>query len=134
MNFDDEPTADEEPTIDPAFDSVDAFVEGWLSKIINRRIGDKSGLKWDPCWWRHPEVDARLTALWWAWETARATVDDGSAMSNWWIHHCDPHMRVLLDAETGPMSGTREDGTWRGHGPLPCKPRPDRDPDQLEQP
>lgn len=111
--------ADEIPA--PAFTRVQDFVERYLCEVVNRKIDPKPGhgLSWDPRWWRHQEVVSRLTALWWAFEDARAAPDDPAAMSNWWLRHCDPTLRVLLDGETGPMSGADEDGTWRGHGPLP---------------
>ncbi|NKW34503.1 hypothetical protein GS942_21490 [Rhodococcus hoagii] len=32
-------------------------------------------------------------------------------MSNWWIRHCDPHLRVLLDGQDWPMSHATGDGT-----------------------
>ncbi|NKW34504.1 DUF4913 domain-containing protein [Rhodococcus hoagii] len=56
---------------------------------------------WDAHWWRHSEVVARLTALWWAFEDARAARCDRAAMSGWWVDHCEPHLKVLLDGESG---------------------------------
>jgi hypothetical protein len=49
-----------------------------------------------------PAVVVRLNALWSAWEAAKAS-DDGAAMSGWWVHHADPQLRTMLDAEHGPM-------------------------------
>ncbi|WP_254593054.1 DUF4913 domain-containing protein [Prescottella equi] len=119
---------DDEPQLDPAFESVEDFVAGYLAAAINRKINPKpgSGLSWDAQWWQHSEVVARLTALWWAFEGARLrSSEDRAAMSGWWVDHCEPHLKVLLDGESGPMSGAVEDGTWRGHGPLPCTPPPE---------
>ncbi|WP_169846785.1 DUF4913 domain-containing protein [Rhodococcus marinonascens] len=99
---------------------MEDFVEQYVCEVVNRKISPQPGhgLAWDPRWWRHPEVVARLTALWWAFEDARVSADDPSAMSNWWIRHCDPHLKLLLDGETGPMSHATDDGTWHGHGEL----------------
>ncbi|NKS64875.1 DUF4913 domain-containing protein [Rhodococcus hoagii] len=47
-------------------------------------------------------------------------------MSNWWIRHCDPHLRVLLDGQDGPMSHATGDGTWLGHGGLSIEAPPER--------
>lgn len=119
---------DDEPQLEPAFGSVDEFVAGYLSVAINRKISPKpgSGLCWDSRWWRHSEVVARLTALWWAFEGARLrSSEDRAAMSGWWVDHCEPHLKVLLDGESGPMSGAVDDGTWLGHGPLECAAPPE---------
>jgi hypothetical protein len=119
---------DDEPQVEPAFESLDGWVAGYLSSVINRQIdpGAGRGLGWDPNWWQHPEVVARLTALWWAFEGARLrSAEDRSAMSGWWVDHCEPHLRVLLDGETGPMAGASKAGIWRGHGPLAYEPPPE---------
>ena len=61
----------------------------------------------------------RLHALWRAWEAA---VDDGgAAVSLWWTHGLDPHLRVLLDGTAGPLyrcstAGHRPAGA-AGHQP-----------------
>ncbi len=116
---------DDEVQPEPAFESVEEWVSGYLAVVVNRNISTQPGrgLSWDARWWRHPEVVARLTALWWAFEGARErSSEDRSAMSGWWVDHCEPHLRVLLDSESGPMSGARQDGTWFGHPPLGYKP------------
>jgi hypothetical protein len=38
-------------------------------------------------------------------------------MSNWWLHHADPHMRVLLDPVDGPFA--RCGNGHVGNEPLP---------------
>lgn len=123
-----EPVA-EEPVaekVEPVYFGVEDFVTDYLAANINRKLSTKpgKGLMWDAYWWRHDEVVARLTALWFAWEEAYANTDDAAAVSAWWIQHCEPHMRVLFDGETGPMSGALPDGTWMGHGPLRSVPAP----------
>lgn len=83
------------------YETVYAFVENQLAPIIQRKIntGAGKGLAFDPQWWRYPEVEARFTALWYAWEAAYK--GDAWAMSTWWIHHCDPQLDRILDAERG---------------------------------
>lgn len=89
----------------PLFRNVGQFVECWLAPTLAGKLtnsGGSGGRVWCPQWWRHPEVAVRLTALWQAWEAARTT-GSTDAMSSWWIHHADPHLRVLCDGDTGPM-------------------------------
>lgn len=74
------------------------WVEGWLLEHYRR---DTPGFRWCCYWWDHAEAASRLEALWQAWEAARAT-NDVSAMSHWWLNHCDPHM-AILSSSTGPF-------------------------------
>ncbi|MET3642752.1 hypothetical protein ABIC73_004355 [Prescottella equi] len=96
---------DEEETIEPRYANVFEWVDCFFIKVIRRRINPDAGkgLAWDQRWWMYPEVVGRLKALHQAWEKARADKDP-AAMSNWWIHHLDAHLRVILDGDTGPMS------------------------------
>ncbi|NKR65277.1 DUF4913 domain-containing protein [Rhodococcus hoagii] len=96
---------DEEETIEPRYANVFEWVDHFFVKVIRRRINPDAGkgLAWDQRWWMYPEVVGRLKALHQAWEKARADKDP-AAMSNWWIHHLDAHLRVILDGDTGPMS------------------------------
>lgn len=96
---------DDEGKPEPQYANVNEFVEGFLRNVLERKLSSSTGkgLRWDPRWRRHPEVVLRLDALWKAFEGAAADKDP-AAMSNWWIHHFDPHMRMILDGETGPMS------------------------------
>jgi hypothetical protein len=42
----------------------------------------------------------RLSALW----RSRAVLRlQPGGISTWWVQHCDPHMRALLDADRGPF-------------------------------
>lgn len=80
-----------------------------------------SGRVWCPEWYRHAEALSRLDSLWRAWEALRW--DGGLGMSNWWLHHVDPHMRALLDPVTGPFVNCGD-----GHGthePLPVMQPPE---------
>ncbi len=120
-----DPADPEDVAPEPVFADVEEFVTLYFSQVINRQVSNSPGrgLSWDPRWWRHREVYERLTALWQAYEGAVVS-DDPSAMSRWWITDVDAHLKVLLDGATGPMSHVDPDGSWNGHGPLPCVPMP----------
>lgn len=107
------------------FPDVYAFVEQLLAPVIQRRINTKAGadLAWDPEWWHYPEVVVRLQALHRAWEAAYDS-DDLSAMSQWWIHHCDPHMDRILNGQTGPFHKYNPDTASPIPPGLPVTPRP----------
>ena len=112
--------------IEPMYPSYDAWVEGWFTQVIRRKMGPgggESGLAWDARWWLYPEVAGRLKSLWFGWEEARAS-DKASAMSNWWIHQLDPHLRVIFDSDSGPMSHAKADGSFSGWPALPYEPMP----------
>lgn len=112
----------EEPAeVEPLYANVVEFVEEFFTQVIRRRMGQgggEGGLAWDPRWALYPEVAGRLKALWFAFEEARAS-DKASAMSNWWIHHLEPHLRVILDGETGPMAHAKPNGEFTGWPALP---------------
>ncbi|NCL75752.1 DUF4913 domain-containing protein [Rhodococcus sp. YH1] len=115
---------DEPEEKQPKFKNVIEFVEGFFVPVIRRRISDNDGgLSWDPRWWAYPEVVARLTALHQAWEEARAS-DSMSAMSSWWIQHLEPHLRVILDGDTGPMANAKADRSFIGWPAMPSDPVP----------
>lgn len=112
--------------IEPMYHTYEAWVEGWFTQVIRRKMGPgggESGLAWDARWWLYPEVAGRLKSLWFGWEEARAS-DKASAMSNWWIHQLDPHLRVIFDSDSGPMSHAKADGSFSGWPALPYEPMP----------
>ncbi|MEU1132632.1 DUF4913 domain-containing protein [Streptomyces sp. NPDC005900] len=99
------------------FSSVEEFVREWLAPTVRRNLAGKS-LTWCPSWWRHPEGLSRLTAMWRAWENLR--LDPALGISTWWLHHGDPHLRVLMDREVGPFASCKPEGhTSRPYPPLP---------------
>lgn len=113
------PEGEEPPAKKPQFANVFEWFDGFFRPVIRRKIGDSdSSLSWDARWWAYPEVVARLTALHYAWEEARAS-DSMSAMSAWWIQHLEPHLRVILDGDTGPMANAKESRDWMGWPVLP---------------
>ncbi|MFF5934589.1 DUF4913 domain-containing protein [Streptomyces sp. NPDC012508] len=101
------------------FADVFAFVSEYLSPTIRRRVNGSSAT-WCPRWWEHPEAGARLTALWLAWEHLRH--DPALGMSTWWLHHADPHLRVLMDTDLGPFAACSP--KVGGHTAYPFDPLP----------
>lgn len=109
---------------EPKYANVIDWVNGFFLPVIRRRISDNDGgLSWDARWWAYPEVVARLTALHQAWEEARAS-DSMSAVSAWWIQHLEPHLKVILDGDTGPMANAKADRSFMGWPALPADPVP----------
>uniref|UniRef100_A0AAU2JTC9 DUF4913 domain-containing protein n=1 Tax=Streptomyces sp. NBC_00049 TaxID=2903617 RepID=A0AAU2JTC9_9ACTN len=108
------------------FADVFVFVTEYLSQMVRRRVNGSTAT-WCPRWWEHPEAGARLSALWLAWEHLRH--DPALGMSTWWLHHADPHLRVLMDADMGPFAAcSPKDGhTAYPFDPLPVDPHPDDD-------
>ncbi|MDO1481611.1 DUF4913 domain-containing protein [Rhodococcus ruber] len=121
-DYDDD--SSEHARIEPKFTNVVEFVQGFFLPVIRRRVSDNDGgQSWDPQWWAYPEVVARLTALHQAWEEARIS-DSASAMSAWWIQHLEPHLRVILDGDTGPMANATSDRSFMGWPVMPAEPVP----------
>lgn len=59
---------------------------------------------WCPEWWKHPEVVARLWALWQArLQADQDAADHLNADSDWWLSHWDRHAAILFDSKTGPF-------------------------------
>ena len=114
-----------EPEREAQFQDVFAFVEQLLAPVIQRKINTRAGgdLAWDPEWWHYPEVVVRLQALHRAWEAAYDS-DDMSAMSQWWLHHCDPHMDRILNGSSGPFHKYNPDGASPIPPGLPVTLRP----------
>jgi hypothetical protein len=82
-----------------------AFVEWVQSHFATVEFfTGEAKIRWCPTWWVHPEAVARLKALWSAY--LGADVAEGpeaaAAMSNWWLHHWDPHREVLFH-DKGPF-------------------------------
>lgn len=117
-------TAEPQEKKEPKYANVIDWVNGFFLPVIRRRISDNDGgLSWDARWWAYPEVVARLTALHQAWEEARAS-DSMSAVSAWWIQHLEPHLKVILDGDTGPMANAKADRSFMGWPAMPADPVP----------
>lgn len=113
------PSADAGPA--PLFDSLEAWVNGYLAQIIEVEIGP--GMRWCPQWWRHAGAIARLEALWRAWEHLRLS-DDPTAVSVWWRDHADYHLTALMEGTRSPFRQCSADGHRDDLQPLPVEPAP----------
>jgi hypothetical protein len=115
----DQAAADDEPQL--YYGSLPEFVERFLVRAYRREIPARR--TWCKEWWKHPEVTARLDALWRSWEALR--LDPATGMSVWWRDHADHHMARILDVD-GPFKGC----TTEKHGAngSPLKPLPLDDP------
>lgn len=93
-----DPPDDEAPE-DRPYATVEAFVREFLAPTFRRELGGARA--WCAQWRRHPEAVSRLTGLWLAHEQLAR---EPTGVSTWWLLHCDPTMRVLLDADAGPFA------------------------------
>ncbi|ONI79127.1 hypothetical protein BWI15_00015 [Kribbella sp. ALI-6-A] len=99
----DQATADAEPQL--YYGSLPEFVSKFLVRAYRREIAARR--TWCKQWWKHPEVTARLDALWRSWEALR--LEPGTGMSVWWRDHADHHMARILDPD-GPFKGCTTEG------------------------
>lgn len=65
--------------------------------VMNRKA---SPMVWCQQWWNHRSVVGRITAAWYAWETAHS--QGGAAISSWILEHADRHHDRIM-AEDGPL-------------------------------
>ncbi|MET9605159.1 DUF4913 domain-containing protein [Streptomyces sp. NPDC006512] len=111
------------------FSDVFAFVSEFLAPTVRRRLNGSSAT-WCPRWWEHPEAGARLSSLWLAWEQLR--LEPTLGLSTWWLHHADPHLRVLMDTDLGPFAACSP--KVGGHTAYPFDPLPLEEYDPEAQP
>ncbi|WP_232331698.1 DUF4913 domain-containing protein [Nocardia puris] len=102
------------------FGDLMAWVEGYLSPVYRRKVGDAGEAAWCAEWYRHAEAAVRLDAMWRSWEYYRH--DRTQGLSLWFLDHADAHMAALLD-RAGPFKlcgirGSHQDA------PVPPKPPP----------
>ncbi len=81
------------------YGSAEEFLHEQLLPSYKRKQGKQT--RWCKRWYLHPEAISRVTAMWRSWEKLR--LEAGTGASDWWLHHADPHLRVLLDPESGPF-------------------------------
>lgn len=84
----------------PQFTSVTEWVTEWLAPVYRRSLDDQAKFRWDPQWWRYPEVVIRLEALWGAYEKMR--LEGGPGLVVYFRDYLDPMMSVILSPE-GPF-------------------------------
>ena len=82
------------------YDNVGEWVTDWLLPTYSRPLDDEAKFRWDPQWWRYPEVVMRLEALWISWEKMR--LEGGPAIVVFYRDYLDPMMRTIMDPD-GPF-------------------------------
>ncbi|WP_306332261.1 DUF4913 domain-containing protein [Streptomyces sp. KL118A] len=115
------PFTEEEQRATTVFGSLQEFVTEYVVAVAARRTDDGSHV-WCPSWWAHAEAIARLSALWRAFEYLCA--DPSLGLSNWWLHHADPHLAVLLSPD-GPFHACGGPDGHRAPEPLPLDTPPE---------
>ncbi|MGW3623721.1 DUF4913 domain-containing protein [Streptomyces sp. NPDC000880] len=103
-----------------AFGTLEEFVKDYLAPLLGDRDTTHAAA-WCPAWFRHPEALVRLNAVWRAFEYLKP--DAALGLSNWWLHHADPHLSALMDPVTGPFVRCRS-GHMAGLRSLPCDEAP----------
>jgi hypothetical protein len=99
-----------------AYETVEEFYSAVYAPLYSLFDPDPSAMAsrennvvWCPVWTEHQDVVARLTAVWFAWETANE--EGGKAVSSWIRDHADYEFAWCM-AETGPFRRCRS-----GHSP-----------------
>ncbi|MET9030481.1 DUF4913 domain-containing protein [Nocardia sp. NPDC004168] len=85
----------------PTFPSLGRFVDDFLAKRHARQVTDINEVVWCPEWWQHAEALWKFGLLWEGYEHVRAT-GGPLEMSDFALHHIDPHMREMFDPR-GPF-------------------------------
>ncbi|MGO0605546.1 DUF4913 domain-containing protein [Brevibacterium linens] len=100
--LDSDTATDEEESTEPetVYANVGEWVTEWLLPTYSRPLDDVARFRWDPQWWRYPEVVMRLEPLWISWEKMR--LEGGPSMVVFYRDYLDPMMRVILDPD-GPF-------------------------------
>ncbi|ROQ30876.1 uncharacterized protein DUF4913 [Frondihabitans sp. PhB188] len=117
----------------PEYEPVDNRADflDWFDQHFHtaEATGSREIAIWCPEWWLHPEVNARLWALFRAHQAVELSLSL-DALSDWWLNHWDRHKLVLFDAQTGPFKdcdmtqGHLYQRTRGRHGPAVPAPLP----------
>lgn len=85
------------------YDQRAAFLDWFDAHFRTIEVsGNREAAPWCPQWWLHPEVSARLWALFRAHQAVEVS-ESLAALSDWWLQHWDRHRAVLFDGQTGPF-------------------------------
>ena len=102
----------ERETREPLYSNPLDFFVNVLGPSYFREVNGGSEFVWCPQWYKHVEALSRVDSLWRAWEYLRG--EGALGMSIWWIHHADPHMRMLM-----APNGAFKKCTYDGHAARP---------------
>lgn len=88
----------------PLFADFSEFVVKLIGPTISRKVSQQSGgsVRWDPDWWRYPEVVMRMEIMWRTFEVARRQ-EDPNVLESWFRQVLDYHLGVIM-SPNGPMT------------------------------
>lgn len=113
------------------FKNVAQFVDGFIRPHYPTSQAKQDQANWSKRWYDHPEVVARLDALWRTYERMRAA-DPQGFLESFLRVHADYHMRQIM-SDTGVFASCSHTDTPSIPLPvLPPKPKTDR-PDSSAQ-
>lgn len=104
----------------PQFHHFTDFAEQWLLPTISVRLGEanrENTYTWCSRWWAHRGVAVRIACLHRAFEAQRRSTT-GTSLSTYLTTHVDAHVKVILDAASGPLYRC----TRQHHTPTPSLP------------
>lgn len=104
------------------FETLDAFVTGYIARVFRRDVVHGRDYLWCPRWFEHEPAVVTLTGLWLSFEVLRN--DPGTGPAVWQRDYLLPLMNALT-SPSGPLVGCK--ATQHGTNPLPplpCDPTP----------
>lgn len=95
--------------MDLRFPTMYEFVDEIILPYYGTSSARVSSVNWSKKWWAHPEVVARLEALWLRFEALRQE-EPATFMETFFRVHADYHMRHLM-GESSVLQDCRRDDT-----------------------
>lgn len=85
------------------FATLDEFMDEYLLRTFRKHL-ISTRLAWCEQWWRHPEAQMALDALWERWEEDRRSP---GGVAHWLAYYGWPFMDRLTTPETSPFEGCK---------------------------
>ncbi len=103
------------------FETLDAFVTGYIARVFRRDVVHGREYLWCPSWFEHEPAVVTLTGLWLSFEVLRN--DPGTGPAVWQRDYLLPLMNALT-SPSGPLVGCKATQHNTSLPPLPCDPTP----------
>lgn len=103
------------------FETLDAFVTGYIARVFRRDVVHGREYLWCPRWFEHEPAVVTLTGLWLSFEVLRN--DPGTGPAVWQRDYLLPLMNALT-SPSGPLVGCKATEHNTSLPPLPCDPTP----------
>lgn len=103
------------------FETLDAFVTGYIARVFRRDVVHGRDYLWCPRWFEHEPAVVTLTGLWLSFEVLRN--DPGTGPAVWQRDYLLPLMNALT-SPSGPLVGCKATHHAKSLPPLPCDPTP----------